>query len=202
MPELRSPGVLGRLALPVIALAVTLAGAIFVHRYTPEHWPPLAIGLMHSLHGLGFALLALAMFWVLRYRSRSTSNYFVAGAITMAIGILSEAAQIPGPRDAQFSDLAVDALGILGALGVTAAFDRPVRAQFGMPARIALSLTAGVALAVACLPSLWLSYALAEQYRAFPQLLTFERVWENAPSRHTLEANMDDRSMPNPVRQY
>jgi VanZ family protein len=171
---------LGRYALPGAALAVTLAGSVFVHRYNPEHWPQLAIDLMHTLHGSGFALLALAIFVVLRFRQRSPGNYRLAAAIAMGIGVLSEISQIPGPRNAEFGDLLVDALGILGTLGIVAAFDRSVRIQLTRPMRMLLPLAASIALGIACLPSLWYSFALVEQYRTFPELLTFEHRWENA----------------------
>lgn len=185
MLAIKNDHVMRRYALPAAALAITIAGSIFVHRYNPQHWPQLAIDLMHALHGSGFALLALAVFCALRFRQRSQRNYWVAAAITMGIGILSEASQIPGPRDAEFSDLMVDALGILGALGVVAAFDRAVRSQLKKSTRIVLPLVASIALGIACLPSLWYAYALLEQYRSFPTLLTFEHAWESAAFSQT-----------------
>jgi hypothetical protein len=157
-----------------------LFGSIALHRFEPEFWPPLAVSIMHSLHGPGFAVVALLVFWALRLRYPSRLNYLPAFAVTMGIGVISEIAQIPGPREAQLSDLVVDALGILGALGVLAAFDRSVRTQLARPVRLALPALAGLALGIACVPTLWFSYALVQQQLAFPQLLTFEERWERA----------------------
>jgi hypothetical protein len=66
-----------------------------------------------------------------------------------------------------------------------AAFDRSVRSQLKRSTRILLPLLASIALGIACLPSLWYSYALVEQYRSFPSLLTFEHAWERAAFNQT-----------------
>jgi hypothetical protein len=49
--------------------------------------------------------------------------------------------------------------------------------------RIVMPVFAGIALGVACVPTLWYGYALIEQKRAFPELLTFEHVWERVTYR-------------------
>ena len=154
--------------------------AILAHLFKPADWPPLAIEILHSLHGPGFAGLALLILWYLNSKCHSVINYFIAGSIAMAIGLLSEIAQIPGTRDAQVMDLAIDALGIFGALGGTAAFDSRVRRSFSKLQRLALPTLAGIALGIACIPTLWYGYALLEQKRAFPKLLTFDHSWEQA----------------------
>jgi hypothetical protein len=43
-----------------------------------------------------------------------------------------------------------------------------------------LPITAGAALAIACVPTVWLSHALVQQQKVFPILLTFENRWETA----------------------
>jgi len=164
----------------LLLLAAVIAIDIASHLLTPTDWPPLAIDILHSLHGPGFALIALAVFWYLQSRCVSTINYLLAAGIAMSIGLVSEIAQIPGPRDAQFKDLLVDGIGILGALGIAASLDRRVRSAISRPARLLLPAVAGVALAMACVPALWYSYALLSQQRAFPVLLSFEQAWEMA----------------------
>jgi len=163
-----------------LLLAVVVAAAVTLHRFNPQHWPPLAVDILHSLHGSGFAVLAIAVYWYLQRRFPSHVNYLLAAFVTMAIGVVSEIGQIPGPRDAQFSDLLVDGLGIFGALGVLAAFDSDIRRQISKPTRVLLPALASICLAIACVPSFWLSYALLQQHRTFPQLLTFEHAWERA----------------------
>ena len=146
----------------------------------PTSWSPIGIQILHTLHGPGFAILALLILWYLQNQCRSNINYVLAGAIAMGIGVASEIAQIPGTRDAQIEDLVVDALGILGALGVSASLDRRVRKVVPRWLRLFMPALAGAALAVACIPTLWFSHALVQQKRAFPTLLTFENRWETA----------------------
>lgn len=172
-------------------MAAVIAVTIALHLFNPTNWPALGVDILHSLHGPGFAAIALAVFWYLQSRCVSVINYALAAGITMGIGVISELAQIPGPRDAQVKDLVVDALGILGALGVTASIDKRVRTSIATPVRLLLPAVAGVALSIACVPTLWFSYALVEQQRAFPSLLTFERAWETAAFGQTATRRPD-----------
>jgi hypothetical protein len=162
------------------ALLLVLAGAVAAHLFDPGNWPALAIDIMHSLHGTGFAILSLFVYWLLQRRYPQSFNYVIAAGVTMGIGLLSEAAQVPGPRAAELSDLIEDGLGILGALGLLAAFDHRVRQQLRAPAHLLLSGGAAIALGIACLPSVWYTYALIEQKRAFPAIVTFESAWERS----------------------
>jgi hypothetical protein len=154
--------------------------AIAAHLFQPTNWPSLGIDILHSLHGPGFAVLALLILWYLQHQCRSVINYVLAAAIAMGIGLVSEIAQIPGARDAQVIDLVVDGLGIFGVIGVSASLDKNVRQMTPTWARLMLPSAAGVALAVTCVPTLWLGHALIQQKNAFPTLLTFESRWETA----------------------
>lgn len=175
-------------AKSLLLFAAVVAAAITLHRFSPVSWPPLAVDILHSLHGTGFAVLALAIFSYLQYTFPNSINYLLAAVITMGIGVVSEAAQIPGPRDAQISDLVADGLGIFGGLGVRAAFDADVRVQLRGTLRMLLPALSGVALAIACMPSIWLSYAIVQQHRALPEILTFEHAWERATYGQTVDA--------------
>jgi len=135
---------------------------------------------LHSLHGPGFALIALLVLFYLQSQCRSVINYVLAAGIALGIGLLSEAAQIPGPRDAQKADVITDALGIIGAIGIAAAFDRQVRIIFPMWARLTLPVVASMGLISAVGPTVWFGYALVQQHKAFPVLLSFEHRWETA----------------------
>jgi VanZ family protein len=157
-----------------------LAAVALAHRYSPDRVSELADAFVHSLHGPGFVVLALAILLVLQFRHRQTINYVYAAAISMAIGFLAEAAQIPGPRDAQIEDLVVDGLGIVGALGTVALFDREVAAELKRTQRLAIGVTGIIALATSLAPAMWYSYAWLSRTHAFPQLVTFEHRWERA----------------------
>ncbi len=161
-------------------LVLILAGAIAIHQFQPDHWPALAIDILHSLHGTGFAILAILVYLVLRWQFPGRRNYLAAGLVTFVFGLISEAAQIPGPRDAQLKDLFVDSLGIFGAIGLLAAINAGVSRDLRPALRVSLFATALIALSVACLPTLWLSYAMFRQQLDFPQVLTFESLWERS----------------------
>ena len=105
-------------------------------------------------------------------------NYLLAGGAAMSIGVISEIAQIPGSRDAQFQDLLVDAIGIFGALGTVAIWDRDIRALLKRRQFVAVAMTGLAALAFSLLPTLWLSYSLLARDSAIPVLLSFEHPWE------------------------
>jgi len=168
-------------ALPLLALISTLV--IAAHLITPTTWPSLGMEILHTLHGPGFALVALLILGYLSYQCRSTINYALAAALAIGIGVVSEIAQIPGDRGAQVQDLVVDALGIFGALGICASLDKSVRSMIPGWARLLLPASAGAALAIVFVPTLWLGYALIQQINAFPSLLTFEHRWETAVLR-------------------
>ena len=136
--------------------------------------------ILHSLHGPGFALVALLILWYLNHQCRSNINYVLAAALAIGIGVVSEIAQIPGDRGAQIQDLFVDAQGIFGALGISASLDRNIRSMIPTWARLVLPALAVAALASVCVPSLGLAHALIQQKNAFPTLLSFESSWETA----------------------
>ena len=135
---------------------------------------------MHSLHGPGFALIAITVFCYLQSQRASTGNYLLAAFIAMGIGLISEIAQIPGSRNAQLEDLIVNSIGIFGVLGLAGSFDKQLRSKIGNLARLSLSAAASIALTITIAPTIWYSYALVSQKQAFPALLEFEHRWERA----------------------
>ena len=162
-----------------IALIVII-GAIAAHLFSPAQASALLNSLIHSLHGPGFALIAAISFYLVGPRQHVLLRYIIAGAVAALIGLLSEIAQIPGPRNAEFSDLVVDGLGIFGALGMLASFDPRIRSYFNKNLRALVSVTAGIALVLTFVPSTWYAYAMTEQSSAMPTLLSFESRWESA----------------------
>lgn len=161
-------------ALLLIALA---------HRNSPAQPSHFLDKIVHSLHGPGFVGVALFVFAILRIYRRGQRNYIYAGLIAMGVGVLAEAAQIPGPRDAELSDLAVDAIGILGALGALALFDTELRYRIELRARIGLTVVTLTALFVSLVPTAWYSYAWIAQKRSAPFLVSFEHSWERSMYR-------------------
>ena len=160
--------------------AAVLAGVVLAaHFYTPAQASALANEAIRSLHGPGFGLVALLVLKLLRFSGGPLAVYFKAGAATMLLAVLAEAAQIPGPREAEMRDLLVDALGIAGFLGCAAAFDRDVIQSIGRVRAGGIALIGVPALAAAVFPTAWLSYALVMRSNAVPQLLSFDAAWES-----------------------
>ena len=168
--------------LKVSAAALIAVIVLLAHLYLPSQASALASETIRSLHGPGFGIVALMIMKLMRRGARSTGAYIRAATFAMLLAVISEAAQIPGPREAQVSDLFIDALGVLGFLGTAAVLDRGVRAEIGKRRIVLLSVISTPALVFTLLPTLWLSYALVMREQALPQVLTFDEVWERAYS--------------------
>lgn len=160
-----------------LALLVTIA-TVAAHRVAPAQPSALVESFLHSLHGPGFAVVAAVLFWLVGPFEWPILRYGTAAIAAGAIALIAELAQIPGARDAQLSDLVIDAVGVAGGLLAIATFDLQLH-KLARPARRAkLAAVAGLALVVACAPGGWYLYALASQLNAEPQLLSFEKFWE------------------------
>jgi VanZ family protein len=166
--------------LIALIVLVFLGAIAFAHRYSPVQASHLTDKLIHSLHGPGFVVVALLILAAFRRHHRGPANYLQAGIAAMAIGVFSEAVQIPGPRDAQVADLIVDGVGIIGGLGIVALFDRDIVTMLRKRRRLMLAVISTVALTASVASTLWYGYAIVEQSRAAPELLTFEHRWESA----------------------
>ena len=162
------------------AFAVLLILAIaMAHRYSPDQPSDLLDSFVHSLHGPGFVGVAIVAFAALEsYRDRR-ENYLFAAVIAMGIGLISEIAQIPGPRDASFSDLVVDGVAVLGGLTVVGLFDRDLREWLGLRRYLAGLAVGLLALGVSVGPSITYAYVMVAQRQAMPTLLSFEHRWES-----------------------
>ncbi|MDH4055533.1 MAG: hypothetical protein OEV58_09165 [Gammaproteobacteria bacterium] len=170
----------GRLHHALVAF-VAIAALVLIalaHRFSPEQPSHFLDKIVHSLHAPGFAGVTFFVFAILRLYHRGSRNYLYAGAIAMGIGVLSEAAQIPGPRDAEFSDLVTDGIGIFGALGLLVLFDRDIKQRIAVITRRRIGYATLLALLVSFGPTALYTYALIAQKNALPVLLSFEQRWE------------------------
>ena len=165
-------------ATRMIAAALLVSVVLWAHYYMPGQISALAADAIRSLHGPGFGMVALLVVKLGRFSGGPAARYVKAGATTMLIAILAEAAQIPGGREAEIDDLLVDALGIVGFLGLAAAFDHVFRGKIGAVGSVVIVLASLAAFAAAVAPTAWLSYALVKRSQALPQLLSFDEAWE------------------------
>lgn len=178
-----------RRTLPYVATALlslaALTAIIAAHLYSPDNLPLLLSIILHSLHGPGFVAVALVVFAALRFHRRRTINYRYAAIVVFMIGLVSEVAQSLGSRTASISDLVVDSIAIVGALGALALFDRDARAVLRARTLAGLATVSGVALLYSLGPTAWYGYAWLEQQRVEPQILTFDKLWERQIYHHT-----------------
>jgi len=162
-----------------IVVGLLLAVAVLMaHQYLPDRISDLGHEAIRSLHGPGFGLVALMMMLLLRDSERPSVAYVKAAVFAMGLATLSEAAQIPGPREAEVEDLITDALGIAAFLGCAAILDRGVRNTMGKGQVAVLVLISIPALALTLQPTAWLSYALIKRAQALPTILSFDESWE------------------------
>jgi len=138
-------------------------------------------------HVVLMGAFSLVMLWLStdalagRFSNR-LSHYAVALSVTVAIGALSEVAQIPGPRNADALDVARDAAGAFCFLGLRAIWDRslaPLWQRCGTWVRPAVAALVLVTLALSW--SAALRWGLAFYYRdmRFPVLCSFDSWWEH-----------------------
>jgi hypothetical protein len=137
---------------------------------------------MNVGHVLVFGALALSILFVIRrywpaLGHRVGLAYFTAASVTAVLTVLTELAQVFGPRDADLGDVGRGLLGIVSFLLIYAGFDRRAtivwrKAPAGT--RVCVITIACLAATVGVTPlarSLWAYYARAS---AFPVLLDFE----------------------------
>lgn len=166
----------------IVAGLLLAVAVLMAHQYLPDRISDLGHEAIRSLHGPGFGLVALLMMLLLRDSERPSVAYVKAAAFAMVLAALSEAAQIPGPREAEVEDLITDALGIAAFLGCAAILDRGVRNTMSKMQVAVLVLISIPALALTLQPTAWLSYALVKREQAMPQVLSFDESWERTYS--------------------
>ena len=127
-----------------------------------------------SLHVPVFGLIAVAVFmitgtieaWRLRQR------LLVTAVSVFVISILSEAAQIPGPRDASFEDLVADWFGATGFVLLALAVH--ARRHIGRSASRVYALAGSAVLLIALSDLALTSAAFLERNARVPMLVTFD----------------------------
>lgn len=160
------------------ALLAALAVVIAMHRFDPAGMSALAGRALRSLHGSGFAAIAIAVGWGLRPWMTGWWRIGLALAVCLAISLLAELSQVPGPRNAEVADLIVDGAGIIAGLGFVAALDSSLGFGASPWTRRAVAIASTLALAVIVAPTLWLTAAIGVRNANLPVLLSFESPLE------------------------
>lgn len=159
-----------RLLLLAVFLAVA-AALLFI----PLPIPPTAAGrtIENAGHTPLFMLLTLGVLVILRddFMMHSGRLYALSGFIGVAAGFVTEVIQKPLRRDASWEDVIADALGVLLALALFAAFDR--RSAFSRRTRVASFAAALICLAIYLEPLVQMGRAYLHRDGQFPVLADF-----------------------------
>ena len=129
---------------------------------------------LNSLHVVVFAVVALLLFAATKAipNASITRRALIALLAAFVLGIISEAAQLSGPRDASLEDLVSNWLGAAGALligvGVMSKASANTRSRFP------LLLAGTTVLIFALFPLLKVSAAYAERNIQEPVLVSFD----------------------------
>jgi hypothetical protein len=130
-------------------------------------------------HPLAFGLVALIALSLRRPRpgvqSSRLSAYWWAFGVAVALGLLTELAQLVGPRDASIEDFVNDGLGAALALAVRARYDRSLRAELASRAAgVALGAIALLSAALIAAPVVWAGAAYLRRQTIMPALAQFD----------------------------
>jgi hypothetical protein len=174
-------------SLALIALTVIIAGAIlliFTLRLPHDTY------LWRETQNLGhtplFGVIAISILGILA-AIRGDNNksrwidYLLAFLGASALGAAVEIAQIWTPGDADIWDFFRDLAGEMSFLGFYLLIDSRIKLLQGKRWRkIILLIVSALILGAAIYPVATLAMAYYERNRAFPQLIDFERRWENS----------------------
>jgi len=126
----------------------------------------------NSLHVPLFGIIAICALLVTPRRWGRRKRLLSVAGIVLLLSVLSEVAQIPGPRDASIEDLIADWLGASGFLAIASVFSRSILVPKGRGRY--LVLIGIVLIAWPLLPLAKVSAAYVERSGALPSLVRFD----------------------------
>ena len=153
--------------------------------------------LLHELNDLGhiplFGILGIALLHLLcgltgNCGGRTSLCYALALVGGISLGVLSELIQYWGPRDADFTDLLKDSVGVVTALAIYASFDRRTRERgpLARPALRRLLRWGGVTtLLIAATPTILWAISFGDRNARFPVIYASDSYWSNRFVRAT-----------------
>jgi hypothetical protein len=166
------------IVLSLLVAAAALATLEFVR--LPQHtylWREIQNTGHVPLFGvISLAMLALSVELLRNVVKKRFVHYVIAAGVTFCIGLITELAQIIGPRDADFWDQVRNTVGIVIFLGAYLIFDRKMREPLQGLGRRTIPLIMGVVavlIVVVLVPvTLWVD-AYAFRNEQFPVICNF-----------------------------
>ena len=159
--------------------AAILAIIVAAHLLQPPLLSRTANSLIRSFHAPGFAVVTIALIWLLGKTPARPARYLIAPVAALFAGIVSELAQLGTDRHADLQDLLTDVVGICAGLGVAVLSDRGIRATLGRGQVVATTVLTVIFAVMAVQKSASVAHALISRNSAVPVLLTFAKRWEN-----------------------
>lgn len=157
-----------------LSLTASVSILVLLHVYRPSVAGLWLETFYNSMHVPAFALIALGLFVAFRFFSklRVGRRVAIAMALSLLLGVLSEAAQIPGPRDASIEDLIADWLGSISALLLLLAVAKGDLANRRI--RATCAITGIILMFLALTPLILVSAAYVERNRSLPMIFSFD----------------------------
>lgn len=155
-------------------LALATALLLLVHLASPPTVGLWTQTFANSLHVPIFAIISLCIFVVTGTIGNATLSrrIGIAISVTFLLGVLSEAAQIPGPRHASLEDLRSDWLGATAMVLLAVAAGRTNPISRGVRS---ISAITGISLLLLALsPLIQVSAAYLERNYQFPTIVSFD----------------------------
>lgn len=163
-----------RPGIALLLLAISACLLLLLHFYTPAPSGLWAQSFMESLHVPIFGIVAISLFVAtgLRRDWGPVQRTIVVCTAAVALALLSEGAQMSGPRDASFEDLVSDWLGAGAALLFALALSK--RHPFLPTARLGFAMAGLASCLVAMWPFISVSAAYMERNLKQPMLVSFD----------------------------
>ncbi|MBL8269659.1 VanZ family protein [Steroidobacter sp.] len=167
--------------LALLVISILLVAVVFAPVPGDTRW----IRTLHnSAHAPIFGCVALLTLFIVRTQPRFASlalatQYALALAAALLLGILTELLQIPVGRDASVEDALHDVIGAVALLGIFAVFDRRVRAASKASlVRLIAAVVGSAALAVAAAPVTRAAIKYQQRDERFPVLADFTERYD------------------------
>ena len=157
-----------------LLLISSAALLLLLHLYQPANTGLWAQTFFNSMHVPVFGIVAISLYVATATKARWSflKRAAIVLAMVFVLSLLSEAAQIPGPRDASVKDLISDWLGAIAALFFVHAFAADKTLSRGR--RIASALIGTAVLLVALSSLIGVSAAYLERGYQRPVLVSFD----------------------------
>jgi hypothetical protein len=181
---------LSKRILPFLAAGAGTTLVVTLHLVDISVLSQVGKNLIEALHAPGFAAVSVVSYVALRRKLPVETAILGALMISVALAFTSEAAQLIGTRNAEWSDIVADVRGICAGMLLVAAASAHVRRRIGRLFTVLLSIAALMATFLAFAPSVRGARLLLARAQAFPVIADFDAAWQQEFYRATHGATL------------